>query len=209
MPLNTKCFRTVIFTILLCFLLAGISPVQRSALASSDGIDCKAIDGYLTARLRAARIPGFALGIVKGDQIVYLKGYGRADSSGRPVTPQTPFLIGSITKSFTALAVMQLVEAGKVELDAPVQRYLHWFRVADPQASTLITVRHLLNQTSGLPQITETELWTEQDEGARERAVRSLKTKELNYPPGLVLWILQWQLRYLGGDRAGRVRPVL
>src|SRR5919202_4864592 len=160
MPLNTKHFRTVIFTLLVCFLLAGISSVQRTALPSSDEIDCKAINGYLTARLRAARIPGLALGIVKGDQIVYLKGYGRADSSGRPVTPQTPFLIGSISKSFTSLAVMQLVEAGKVELNGPVQRYLPWFRVADPQASAQITVRQLLNQTSGLPQIqpTETEL---------------------------------------------------
>ena len=48
---------------------------------------------------------------------------------------------------------MQLVEAGKVELDAPVQRYLPWFRVADSQASAQITVRHLLNQTSGLSQV--------------------------------------------------------
>ncbi len=53
-------------------------------------------------------------------------------------------MIGSLTKSFTALAVMQLVEQGKVELDAPVQRYLPWFRVADEAASAQITVRHLL-----------------------------------------------------------------
>ena len=106
----------------------------------------------------SARIPGLALAIVRGDQIVYLKGYGRADASGRPVTPQTPFLIGSITKSFTALAVMQLVEAGTVDLDAPVQRYIPWFRVADPRASAQITVRHLLTMTSGLPQSYETQL---------------------------------------------------
>ncbi len=66
------------------------------------------------------------------------------------VTPQTPFLLGSTTKSFTALAIMQLVEAGKIELDAPVQRYLPWFRVADPVASAHMTVRHLLIQVSGL-----------------------------------------------------------
>ncbi|MEJ2708934.1 MAG: serine hydrolase [Anaerolineales bacterium] len=99
--------------------------------------------------MRSNRIPGLALAIVKGDQIVYLKGYGRTDQSGRPVTPKTPFLIGSVTKPFTALAVMQLVEAGKVELDAPVQRYIPWFRVADPMASAQITVRMLINQTSG------------------------------------------------------------
>jgi CubicO group peptidase (beta-lactamase class C family) len=57
------------------------------------------------------------------------------------VTVATPFKIGSLSKSFTALAVMQLVEAGKIELDAPVQQYLPEFRVADPAASNRITVR--------------------------------------------------------------------
>jgi CubicO group peptidase (beta-lactamase class C family) len=65
------------------------------------------------------------------------------------VTVATPFKIGSLSKSFTALAVMQLVEAGKIELDAPVQQYLPEFRVADPAASNRITVRYLLNQVIG------------------------------------------------------------
>jgi CubicO group peptidase (beta-lactamase class C family) len=134
--------------------------------------------------MRASRIPGLALGIVKGDQIVYLKGYGQADSSGRPVTPQTSFLIGSVTKSFTALAVMQLVEAGKVELDGPVQRYIPWFRVADPKGSAQITVRQLLNQTSGIPQTQVTQTMTEDDDKALERSVRSLANLELRGPPG-------------------------
>ena len=148
------------------------------------GMRPSAIDEYVTARMRASRIPGLSLAIVKDDRVVYLKGYGRADSSGRPVTPQTPFLIGSITKPFTALAVMQLVEAGKVELDAPVQRYISWFRVADPEASRRITVRQLLTMTSGLPQIYETQVWTAQDAGALERAVRILETKALSRPVG-------------------------
>jgi CubicO group peptidase (beta-lactamase class C family) len=132
----------------------------------------------------AAHIPGLSAAIVKGDQIVYLKGYGQADPSGRPVTPKTPFIIGSISKTFTAVAVMQLVESGKVDLDAPVQRYLPWFRVADPEASAQITVRSLLNHTSGLPQVTETFLWTDQDGGVLERTVRNLKTVALARPVG-------------------------
>ena len=79
-----------------------------------------------------------------------MQGFGQADKSGPEVTPQTPFLIGSVTKSFTALAIMQLSEAGRVQLDAPVQRYLPWWRVADPDASAQVTVRHLLYQVSGL-----------------------------------------------------------
>ena len=76
-----------------------------------------------------------------------------ARPGGHAPLPQTPFVLGSTTKSFTALAVMQLVKAGKIELDAPVQCYLPWFRVADPLASAQMTVRHLLNQTSGLPML--------------------------------------------------------
>src|SRR5215218_10317168 len=109
-----------------------------------------AIERFVQKEMAAQRIPGLALGIVKDDRISYIRGFGKADDSGRPVTPQTPFIIGSLSKSFTALAIMQLVEAGKVELDAPVQHYLPWFRVADEEASGKITVRHLLNQTSGL-----------------------------------------------------------
>jgi CubicO group peptidase (beta-lactamase class C family) len=114
-----------------CLLLAGISPLQGKAMAGSNKTDYEAVDEYLTARMRSDHIPGVALAIVKGDKIAYLKGYGRADQSGRPVTPQTPFIIGSITKTFTALAVMQLVEAGEVELDAPDQRAASASNVCD------------------------------------------------------------------------------
>ena len=74
--------------------------------------------------MKAARVPGLALRIVRDGQCVHLRGFGRADGSGRPFTAQTPLFIGSVSKSFTALAVMQLAEAGKVDLDAPVQRYI-------------------------------------------------------------------------------------
>src|SRR5512140_3007889 len=103
----------------------------------------KVIDDYIEQQMRRLNIPGVSLAIVEGDQIVHLRGFGRARPSGEAPTPQTPFFIGSLTKSFTALAVMQLVEAGKIDLDAPVQHYLPWFRVADPEASGQITVRHL------------------------------------------------------------------
>jgi CubicO group peptidase (beta-lactamase class C family) len=152
-----------------------------------DAPDFAAIDAYVQAEMQAARLPGLALGIVHGDQIVHLKGFGIADPSGRPVTPQTPFIIGSTTKSMTALAIMQLVEAGEVELDAPVQRYLPWFRVADPDASARITIRHLLNHTSGLP-TTSGESATSNDtsDQALEQRVRALNNAELTAPVGTI-----------------------
>ena len=137
------------------FLVAVACGIASAVLisgpaAADDDPDFAAIDRYVRSEMDAQRIPGLALGIVQGDRIVHVQGFGEADKSGRDVTPETPFLIGSVTKSFTALAIMQLSEAGQVQLDAPVQRYLPWWRVADPDASTQITVRHLLYQVSGL-----------------------------------------------------------
>jgi len=100
------------------------------------------------------------------------------------VTPQTPFIIGYVTKAFTALAVMQLVEAGKVQLDAAVQKYIPWFSVADSQAAAKIAVRQLLYRNSGLPMMREPQLWTEQDDKALERTVRLLRTAKMNSRPG-------------------------
>src|SRR5215216_3548174 len=136
--------------LLACLICLASSTALASPPQAADP-DFAAIDKFIEKEMQVQRIPGLDLGLVQGDQIVHLKGFGIADPSGRAVTPQTPFIIGSLSKSFTALAVMQLVEEGKVELDAPVQRYIPWFRVADEAASAQITVRDLLNQTSGIP----------------------------------------------------------
>lgn len=111
--------------------------------------DLSAIRAYLEREVQRQQLPGLAVAITYGEQIIFLEGFGNS-RRGEPITPQTPFFIGSLTKSFTALAIMQLVETGLVDLDAPVQQYLPWFRVADEAASSQITVRHLLNQTSGM-----------------------------------------------------------
>jgi CubicO group peptidase (beta-lactamase class C family) len=144
------------------------------------------IDAYIEREMRRLNIPGVSLVIVEGDQIVHLRGFGKARSDGEAPTPQTPFALGSTTKSFTATAVMQLVEAGKIDLDSPVQRYLPWFRVADPQASARITIRHLLNQTSGMSTLAGTACLGDLDDrlDAAERQARSLSTLKLTHPVG-------------------------
>src|SRR6266487_1072346 len=151
MNLHTLRRRMPVLILALLTLSVLLPAVSTGAMSStSRPPDFAAIDDYIAAEMQAQRIPGLALGIVQGDQIVHLKGFGVANTSGGVVTPQTPFPIGKVSKAFTALAVMQLVEAGKLNLDTPVQRYLPWFRVADEAASVQITVRHLLTQTSGL-----------------------------------------------------------
>ncbi|HNB53439.1 MAG TPA: serine hydrolase domain-containing protein, partial [Anaerolineales bacterium] len=169
---------------LLLFILSGAR--ASSTFAQSTPANFDEIDAYIRASMKAFRIPGAALVIVQGDQIVHLQGFGVADSSGRPVTPQTPFFTGSTGKSITALAVMQLVEAGKIQLDDPVQTYLSWFRVADVHASQIITVRQLLNMTSGIPRsIGQEQLAiTDLSDSAIENNVRALADVELSAPPG-------------------------
>ncbi len=130
------------------FLILRLA-ITPAAAAGPVTTDVQKIDAFIQHTLTQYRIPGLAVAVVKDGQVLFTKGYGQA-GPGRPVTPQTQFYLGSVSKSFTALAVMQLVEQGKLELDAPVQRYLPWFQVADPQASRQISVRHLLNHTSGL-----------------------------------------------------------
>ena len=146
------------------------------------------IDAYVISQMRRLNLPGIALGIVSGDRIVHLRGFGRARPGGGAPSPQTPFFIGSLTKSFTALGVMQLAEAGKVGLDAPVERYLPWFRarLKGSGEPARLTVRQLLNQTGGLPLFPGWALTADFDDrpDAAERQARSLAPFTLARPPG-------------------------
>jgi CubicO group peptidase (beta-lactamase class C family) len=185
--MNTK--KLLLLSLIIGGLLAAIRMLfakTASTEPDSSASSHDAIDAYIEGQMRRLNIPGVSLAIVEGDKIVHVRGFGRARPGGEAPSPQTPFFIGSLTKSFTALAVMQLVEAGKVELDAPVQLYLPWFRVGDPQASTQMTVRHLLNQTSSLPALPgETALADLDDRpDATERQVRGLASLKITRPVG-------------------------
>jgi CubicO group peptidase (beta-lactamase class C family) len=140
--------KRVLLVVLAGFLLLALTVSPGASQPPAQ--EFAAVDAYIHEMMRLAPIPGLALAIVRGDQIVYQQGYGTADRVGTPVTPQTPFMIASVTKTFTALAVQQLVEAGKIDLDAPVQTYLSEFQLADPSAARKVTVRHLLDHTSAI-----------------------------------------------------------
>jgi len=98
--------------------------------------------------LKRTGLPGVAVAITNTHRIIHLAGYGK-DSEGNPITADTRMYIGSVSKSFTALAVMQLVDRGKIRLEDPVANYLPDFQVKDPRAQQ-ITVSQLMNHSSGL-----------------------------------------------------------
>ena len=108
------------------------------------------IEAFVEQEMAARQIPGAALGIVKDGQVAYTKGFGEAEyGSGRAMTPQTQFALASLSKEFTAAAIMQLVDQGLIDLDAPVTDYLPYFELADERYSDL-TIRHLMSNTSGM-----------------------------------------------------------
>ncbi len=180
-----KVFLRLVFVI--AAVLAFGSPGAHHASAQRAAFDFAAVDEFIQSEMAAIRIPGLALAIVQGNEIIYQKGFGIADPSGNPVTPQTPFNIGSVSKAFTALTVMQLAEDGTLELDAPVQRYLPWFLVADAEAASHITILDLLNHTSGIPTTAGNDYSGKDDMSgeALEHRVRALSSVELDRPVGL------------------------
>src|SRR5438093_280025 len=109
---------------LLALQVAGPPSLALAAPPRASEPDIARIDAFVSEQVQRHGIPGVSLGLVEGDRIIHLQGFGKADETGRAITPQTPFVLASVSKPLTALAVMQLIEAGKVELDAPVQRYL-------------------------------------------------------------------------------------
>ncbi|WP_026123948.1 serine hydrolase domain-containing protein [Nocardiopsis chromatogenes] len=106
------------------------------------------VDRFLSDFVDESGVPGVSVAITKGTEVVYVTGAGHG-SDGEPVTADTLMRVASLSKSFTALAVMQLVEEGKVDLDRPVRTYLPEFTLDDPRVED-ITVRQLLNHTSGM-----------------------------------------------------------
>lgn len=109
------------------------------------------IDAIAAQTLVKQHISGLEIGVGRGGTVLYSHGYGLRDRArGLPVTSQTVFPVGSITKQFTSTAIMILAGRGKVHLDAKVSRY-----VPDAPHGTEITVRQLLDQTSGLPDYLE------------------------------------------------------
>ena len=108
------------------------------------------LDGFLRARMETLDVPGLAFVLVKDGEIFFSKGYGYADLETQvPVDPEaTVFRIGSVAKLFTATAAMQLVEDGRIDLDADVNGYLDTFQIPETYAEP-VTMAHLLTHTGG------------------------------------------------------------
>ncbi|MEU0696407.1 serine hydrolase domain-containing protein [Streptomyces niveus] len=129
--------------------LAGPAPAALAEQAPAPAaLTPAAIDRFVNGYLARTGLPGAVVAVTRGEKVVHTGGYGRT-AGGTAMTGRTPVPVASLSKSMTALAVMQLVEEGKVDLDRPVRGYLPEFTMADERAAR-ITVRQLLDQTSGM-----------------------------------------------------------
>jgi CubicO group peptidase (beta-lactamase class C family) len=134
------------------------------------GATDESIEGFIDVEMPASGVPGVAYAVVADGTITSAGAHGVVEmGDGREVTPDTPFLIGSISKSFTALAVMQLVEAGEIDLDTGVSGYLDGF---SGRPAGVITVRQLLSHTSGFSTLQGNESHTDVTGGEDELARR-------------------------------------
>ncbi len=142
---------------LVALLVLGFATALQASTPSSS------IEDFITAEMPASGAPGIAYAVVEDGEISSGARGELLIGSGRMVTPDTSFVIGSISKSFTALAVMQLVEAGEVDLDAGVSQYLDMF---SDRPSGSITIRQLLSHTSGYSTIQGNDTPAERSGGA-------------------------------------------
>ena len=138
--------RKFICLIVQLLLIAAVAQVSFAQNGSLNGFD-----DYVNKAMKEWEVPGIAVAIIKGDQIVLAKGYGvRKLGDPTPVDERTLFAIGSSSKAFTAASVAMLVDGGKVKWDDPVTKYLPEFEMYDPYVTRELTVRDLLTHRSGL-----------------------------------------------------------
>jgi len=142
------------------------------------------VDEFIQQQIQADDIPGVAVVVVQGSEVIYCKGFGVASlETDKPLTPQTIFDLASVSKSFTALGVLLLQDEALIDIDTPVQYYLPDFQPNDERASQ-ITVRQLLNHTSGLPGAFSAPLIFQEGEDEMKVLVAALSRVRLNRDPG-------------------------
>jgi CubicO group peptidase (beta-lactamase class C family) len=141
-----------------------------------------AIDAIVESAMKEGGITGASVGVMQSGHVIHSRGYGLRDVENElPATANTVYAIGSITKQFTAAAILRLVEQGEIGLEDPITNYIPGYPNGDE-----ITVRSLLNHTSGIPNYTMIEDWwkTMTVEMQPEEVIRIFRDEPLDFTPG-------------------------
>jgi CubicO group peptidase (beta-lactamase class C family) len=160
------------------------------------------LSAWIESQMAYRGLPGLSMGVIYDQELIWAKGFGYADvASQKPATATTVYRIASITKLFTATAIMQLRDEGKLQLDDPVARHLPWFQVQNRFADAPeITIRHLLTHTSGLPREAAFSYWVDRNFPTIEAIREKLPGQQVAVAPGS-----KWKYSNLALTLAGEV----
>ena len=177
-------------SVALCLSALMIAPAavaQTSSLAEQSEVasSIRLLEAWIEAKMAYRGLPGLSIGIVDDQKLVWSRGFGFANIENEiPATPQTNYRIASNSKLFTATAVLQLRDAGKLQLDDPVAKHLPWFKYRNNHpGAPVITIRHLLTHTSGLPRESPFPYWMDAEFPTREQMIEALPNQESIYAP--------------------------
>ncbi|HAT38158.1 MAG TPA: serine hydrolase, partial [Gemmatimonadetes bacterium] len=168
----------------LSLLLIDPASAQLSETEPSVEAQIELFSNWMEGQIEIRNLPGIVVGVISGDDLVWAKGFGYADvESERAMETTTRFRMASHSKLFTATAIMQLREQGKIRLDDPVTDYLPWFtyKMAAPDDPP-ITIEHLLTHSSGLPREASSH-WTDFDFPTEEEVRELIGNREAPFSP--------------------------
>ncbi len=186
------------------------APQRASAARVAENPEVEAaiavLDSWIQATMASREQPGLSVGIVYDQELIWSKGYGFADVARRTrATPATAYRIASISKLFTATAILQLRDAGKLLLDDPVADHLPWFKIKNAHPDgPVITIRHLITHTSGLPRESTGTYWNDLNFPTREEMMEILATQETAIPAET-----EWKYSNLALALAGEIVAVV
>ena len=197
------------FLIVVALLAATVRPTSAQstgaglgAVVGSDVEGAKRLfSSWLEGQIAYRGLPGVVVGVVHDQELVWSAGFGYADTQGRqPMTPATKFRMASHSKLFTATAIMQLREQGKLRLDDPAAKYLPWFRVKRAAADDPpITIAELLTHSSGLPREAGPH-WTTYEFPTQDELRTLVANRQAAYAPEV-----RWKYSNLAYSLAGMI----
>lgn len=171
-----------------CLAVFAVSPVRAQTPVVATDPDVlgaeRLFSAWLESQIAYRGLPGIVVGVVADQDLVWAKGFGYADVAKKlPMTPATKFRMASHSKLFTATAIMQLREQGKVRLDDPVVSHLPWFRLKPAGADDgTVTIEQLLSHSSGLPRELN-DHWTSWKFPTEAEVQAQLGAKQAAFPP--------------------------
>ena len=197
--------RNIILSLLLTFLASSTyadEPTTATNDKIHDALNYLAL--WADADRAYSQIPGLSMAVAYDGEVIWSKGFGHMDQSRkRPTTAESVYSICSISKLFTAIAIMKLRDEGALDLDDPVAKHLPWFKIKQiHQGSGPVTIRNILSHSSGLPRESDFPYWSLPDFKfpTREEMMERIKDQETLYPSDTY-----YQYSNLGLSLAGEI----